>query len=183
MDQIKELNNWIARQRLPPKNESWYSKLFRFSLHSVIQILVFGMLIICCLSANGQTNNFAVALPTRHIPQYDQVLGIKFDATQAEIKTVFKKKVQTMHPDKIPNISKAKEADYTELQIAHKILSNPMLRCVYHCDEFRKYGFTMKQKMWDIVCRWGIEIQREEDSPLTEMFWQTAFMGDSSMRA
>lgn len=122
----------------------------------------------------GYVQDFEDLLPARHLPHYYQVLDINFNATKAEMRRAYKMKSRTMHPDKNQRLNKEqtgknqysrtsalkqkREKDqhaeqYLQLQDAYATLSNPVLRCRYDCNEFRKYGLTKRAEHWEIICK------------------------------
>ena len=64
---------------------------------------------------------------------YYEVLGIQKGASDADIKSAFRKKAKNCHPDLHPG-DKAKEAEFKELNEAYEILSDPDKRAKY--DQF-----------------------------------------------
>lgn len=69
---------------------------------------------------------------------YYEVLGIKKDATDADIKSAFRKQAKTCHPDLHPGDKEA-EAKFKEINEAAEILSDPDKRAKY--DQFGHAAF------------------------------------------
>ena len=69
---------------------------------------------------------------------YYEVLGVDKSASDADIKSAFRKKAKTCHPDLHPGDA-AKEAEFKELNEAYEILSNPEKRSKY--DQFGHAAF------------------------------------------
>lgn len=95
---------------------------------------------------------------------YD-ILGVKRDASQSEIKKAYKKAVKELHPDKHRKVSQEKIDTYNELfadvQEAYSILSDEKKR-----EKYDKFGeFNRKWKDTDII--------REASSRLIASFRST----------
>ena len=73
---------------------------------------------------------------------YYEVLGVKKDATEAEIKSAFRKQAKTCHPDLHPGDKEA-EARFKELNEAAEVLSDPDKRAKY--DQFGHAAFDQTQ--------------------------------------
>ena len=73
---------------------------------------------------------------------YYEVLGVKKDATDAEIKSAFRKQAKTCHPDLHPGDKEA-EARFKELNEAAEVLSDPDKRAKY--DQFGHAAFDQTQ--------------------------------------
>lgn len=73
---------------------------------------------------------------------YYEVLGINKSATDAEIKSAFRKAAKTCHPDLHPNDKQA-EAKFKELNEAYEILSDPDKRAKYDQFGFAAFDPTM----------------------------------------
>lgn len=69
---------------------------------------------------------------------YYEVLGVAKDASDADIKSAFRKKAKTCHPDLHPGDT-AKEAEFKELNEAYEVLSDPDKRAKY--DQFGHAAF------------------------------------------
>ena len=69
---------------------------------------------------------------------YYAILGVKSDATPADIKKAYRKIAKENHPDQHPDDAKAEER-FKEANEAYSILSDPEKRQRY--DALRKYGF------------------------------------------
>ncbi len=69
---------------------------------------------------------------------YYEVLGVQKGASEAEIKSAFRKLAKTCHPDLNPG-DKAKEAQFKELNEAYEVLSDPDKRAKY--DQFGHAAF------------------------------------------
>lgn len=67
---------------------------------------------------------------------YYEVLGVSKTATDAEIKSAYRKKAKTCHPDLHPNDKKAEE-QFKELNEANEVLSDPKKRA-----EYDRFGFN-----------------------------------------
>ena len=80
---------------------------------------------------------------------YYQLLGVKREATQKEIKQAYRKLARKHHPDLNPG-DKAAEAKFKEINEAHEVLSDPEKRKKYdqfgeqwmYADQFAKGGGT-----------------------------------------
>ena len=66
---------------------------------------------------------------------YYEVLGVSKDATDADIKSAYRKKAKECHPDLHPD-DKAAEEKFKELNEANEVLSDPQKRAKYD-----QYGF------------------------------------------
>ena len=73
---------------------------------------------------------------------YYEVLGVKKDATEAEIKSAFRKQAKSCHPDLHPGDKEA-EARFKELNEAAEVLSDPEKRAKY--DQFGHAAFDPAQ--------------------------------------
>ena len=69
---------------------------------------------------------------------YYEVLGVAKDASDADIKSAFRKKAKTCHPDLHPGDAQ-KEAEFKELNEAYEVLSDPEKRSKY--DQFGHAAF------------------------------------------
>jgi molecular chaperone DnaJ len=69
---------------------------------------------------------------------YYEVLGVDKNASDADIKSAFRKKAKTCHPDLHPGDA-AKEAEFKELNEAYEVLSDPEKRSKY--DQFGHAAF------------------------------------------
>ena len=69
---------------------------------------------------------------------YYEVLGVEKNASDADIKSAFRKKAKTCHPDLHPGDT-AKEAEFKELNEAYEVLSDPEKRSKY--DQFGHAAF------------------------------------------
>ncbi len=69
---------------------------------------------------------------------YYEVLGVQKGATDAEIKSAFRKRAKQCHPDLYPG-NKEKEAEFKELNEAAEVLSDPDKRAKY--DQFGHAAF------------------------------------------
>ncbi|MCO6461293.1 MAG: DnaJ domain-containing protein [Saprospiraceae bacterium] len=67
---------------------------------------------------------------------YYQILGIRIDATQAEVKAAFKRQAKRWHPDRNPNVDTT--ALMQDINEAHLILIDMEARSRYN-DEYQKY--------------------------------------------
>ncbi len=68
---------------------------------------------------------------------YYEVLGVKRNATEAEIKKAFKKLAMKYHPDRNPDNKEAEES-FKEAKEAYEVLSDPQKRTAY--DQFGHAG-------------------------------------------
>ena len=73
---------------------------------------------------------------------YYDVLGVSKDATDAQIKSAFRKAAKTCHPDLHPD-DKAAEAKFKELNEAYEVLSDPEKRSKYDQFGFAAFDPTM----------------------------------------
>jgi curved DNA-binding protein len=78
---------------------------------------------------------------------YYQVLGLKKDATPAEIKRAYRKLAVKYHPDKNPG-DKGAEEKFKEINEAYAVLSDPQKRGQY--DQFGSTGFHERFSQEDI---------------------------------
>jgi len=78
---------------------------------------------------------------------YYQVLGLKKDATAAEIKRAYRKLAVKYHPDKNPGNKEAEEK-FKEINEAYAVLSDPQKRSQY--DQFGSTGFHERFSQEDI---------------------------------
>ena len=69
---------------------------------------------------------------------YYEVLGVEKTASDADIKSAFRKKAKTCHPDLHPGDA-VKEAEFKELNEAYEVLSDPEKRAKY--DQFGHAAF------------------------------------------
>lgn len=87
-------------------------------------------------AANPEANGTANSVSRQGVKEtelYD-LLNVKPDATQGEIKKAYYKKARDTHPDKAPNDPNAKQA-FQDLGAAYQVLSDPALR-----DKYNKEG-------------------------------------------
>ncbi len=75
-------------------------------------------------------------MPAADFKDYYQVLGVSKDASEAEIKKVYRKLARTYHPDLNPG-DRAAEAKFKEINEAYEVLSDPDKRKKY--DQFGRY--------------------------------------------
>ncbi len=68
-----------------------------------------------------------------------QILGVKRDATQDEIRKVYRKLARKYHPDINPG-NKEAEAKFKDMSAAYDVLSDPAKRKLY--DEFGEAGLA-----------------------------------------
>lgn len=66
-----------------------------------------------------------------------EILGVKRDATETDIKNAFRKLAKQYHPDKNPN-DKVAETKFKEVNLAYEVLKDPTKRARY--DQARVYG-------------------------------------------
>lgn len=74
-----------------------------------------------------------------------QVLGVRENATQADIKAAFRKRAMECHPDRHPG-DKAKEDQFKRLSEANEILSRPDRRARYDQAEKRRRAQAEQQR-------------------------------------
>ncbi len=74
---------------------------------------------------------------------YYKILGVKENATQAEIKKAYKKLAVKYHPDKNPKNKKQAEEKFKGISEAYYVVGNPEKRKQY--DMMRKYGYSGAQ--------------------------------------
>ncbi len=71
-------------------------------------------------------------------PDYYQILGVKADASEAELKHAFRKLAREHHPDRHQDSAKVgAEARFKEVTAAYDVLSDPQKRLQY--DQMRSY--------------------------------------------
>ena len=78
---------------------------------------------------------------------YYQVLGLKKNATPAEIKKAYRKLAVKYHPDKNPGDKEAEEK-FKEINEAYAVLSDPQKKTQY--DQFGSAGFHERFSQEDI---------------------------------
>ena len=71
---------------------------------------------------------------------YYKILSVKENASQDEIKKVYKKLAVKYHPDKNPKNKKQAEEKFKEISEAYYVIGNPEKRSQY--DMMRKYGYA-----------------------------------------
>lgn len=74
---------------------------------------------------------------------YYEILGVSCDATEEEIKKVYRKKAKRFHPDANPNLSLEDKISFEEelklINKAYEVLKNPELRKKYN-QELKAYS-------------------------------------------
>ncbi|KIH44734.1 DnaJ domain protein, partial [Ancylostoma duodenale] len=75
--------------------------------------------------------------PTKKKPDYYELLGVRKDATQAEIKAAFYAKSKELHPDKGTNSEST--AAFVELKEAYDVLRRPADRRAYDMRDHEYY--------------------------------------------
>src|SRR4030042_6666088 len=102
---------------------------------------------------------------------YYDILGIKKDATEKDIKQAYRKLARTYHPDVNPG-DKSTEAKFKEINQAYEVLSDPEKRKKYdqfgdsweHADQFARAG-AQQQQAWDFGPR-GTRVEYQDFSDL-----------------
>mmetsp|Transcript_46168 Transcript_46168/g.76331 ORF Transcript_46168/g.76331 Transcript_46168/m.76331 type:complete len:384 (-) Transcript_46168:139-1290(-) len=95
-----------------------------------------GIALAVCLLATIAGGKLAFELAGRD-PNHFQVLGVRVDATHAEIKRAYKADSLKYHPDKNPDDPKA-HTKFMNMQRAYEVLKDPTQRDVYN--KFGKSG-------------------------------------------
>ncbi|XP_037135386.1 dnaJ homolog subfamily B member 6b isoform X2 [Syngnathus acus] len=72
--------------------------------------------------------------------EYYQTLGVRKDATQADIKKAYRKQALKWHPDKNPDNKEEAEKRFKELAEAYEVLSDENKRNIY--DKYGKQGLS-----------------------------------------
>jgi DnaJ-class molecular chaperone len=101
---------------------------------------------------------------------YYDILGVKRDATDKDIKQAYRKLARMYHPDVNPG-NKAAEAKFKEINQAYEVLSDPEKRRKYdqygdsweHADQFARSG--AQHQTWDFGPR-GARVEYQDFSDL-----------------
>jgi DnaJ-class molecular chaperone len=104
---------------------------------------------------------------------YYDILGIKRDSTDKDIKQAYRKLARMHHPDVNPG-NKSAEARFKEINQAYEVLSDPEKRKKYdqygdnwqHADQFAGAG-AQQQQAWDFGPR-GTRVEYQDFSDLGE---------------
>ena len=75
-----------------------------------------------------------------------EMLGVDYDATEADIKKRFRKLSRTLHPDRVQGDKKAAEEKFNALREAYEVLSDPDLRILYDTGGMEAVDEQRKQK-------------------------------------
>jgi len=103
---------------------------------------------------------------------YYDILGVKRDASEAEIKRAFRRLAKKYHPDRNKGDARA-EARFKEINEAHNVLTDPKKRAQYdRFGEAREHGFSSAQDVWS-----GMGGQSRGGGPRAE-FEQWGDLGD-----
>lgn len=63
-----------------------------------------------------------------------EIIGVKEDASQEEIRRTYRSALLNFHPDKLPNTSETSNRQFLEVQGAWKVLGDPTSRALYDND-------------------------------------------------
>ncbi|KAL8513968.1 hypothetical protein ACS0TY_013183 [Phlomoides rotata] len=63
-----------------------------------------------------------------------EIIGVKEDASQEEIRKTYRSAILNFHPDKLPNSSETSNRQFLEVQGAWKVLGDPTSRALYDND-------------------------------------------------
>lgn len=103
-------------------------------------------------------------------PDYYQVLGITRDATQEQIKQVYRQLALQYHPDR--NKTSDAEERFKEISIAYSVLSDPVSRMEYNVnpssidlDEIIEQASKAAEGILNIIMAFAADIEKYKVQP------------------